>query len=404
MTTRGGIRGVAIAPIELGDERKWVRGSGDQSNSVAFVNDKYALKMFRRIEPGPNPEFEIGNYLFAHGFTRIPTLAGALLYERPGLEPGTLAVLQAAVKHQGSGWEFTIDELRRYYERVVARVRRSGGSESSEFPSALQAPPALDAPPPFFAALENWYLASMATLGRRTADLHLTLGQATEPAFAPEPLAATTLQGTADRMHVHANTVLDLLQSRLADLGDTARPQAETVLASRSILLSQLDALRHLQHGGMQTRVHGDYHLGQVLRTDDDFVLLDFEGEPARTLEERRSKQSPLKDVAGMMRSFSYAAYAALFAFTVHTPDDYRLLEPWADAWQHWSSQAFLTSYKATLGNSSLVPSPSNFDVLLRALMLEKALYELRYELNNRPEWVRIPLTGIVKLALPLQS
>jgi maltose alpha-D-glucosyltransferase / alpha-amylase len=148
--------------------------------------------------------------------------------------------------------------------------------------------------------------------------------------------------------------------------------------------------------------VHGDYHLGQVLRTEEDFIILDFEGEPARSVAERKAKYSPLKDVAGMVRSYSYAAYAALFAFTLHAPDDYPLLEAWADTWQHWVAAAFLSGYRATIGAagrpaSALLPSGDRFNRLLSAFVLEKATYELAYELNNRPDWVRIPLTGLVK-------
>jgi maltose alpha-D-glucosyltransferase/alpha-amylase len=395
-TRAGRIRGFSYVPLDLPADRKWVRGGDDQSNSLAFVNEKYALKLFRRVEPGVNPEIEMGEFLTRHGFTRIPALFDALQYERPSKDSATLAVLQEAIKHQGSGWEFTVDELRRYYERVIARVHRPTAPEGSEVDS--------DTPPPFFAALENWYLATAATLGRRTAELHLVLGNGIEPMFAPEPLAGDSLRTTAERMAAHTEGVLDLLQSRLDRIPDAGKPQAEAVLQARSTLLATFDALRRLKGAGMRTRVHGDYHLGQVLRTDDDFVILDFEGEPGRTLDERRAKHSPLKDVAGMLRSFSYAAYAALFAFTVYAPDDDAVLETWGETWQHWASQAFLASYRATLGSSTLVPAGADFDVLLHAMMLDKALYELGYELNNRPEWVRIPLAGILKLALPLQS
>jgi maltose alpha-D-glucosyltransferase/alpha-amylase len=208
----------------------------------------------------------------------------------------------------------------------------------------------------------------------------------------------------ADRVREHATATFDLLRSRLASLSEAARPQAEQVLAARFTILDHLSSIRRLPAAGMKTRVHGDYHLGQLLRTEDNFVILDFEGEPAHSLEDRRAKRSPLKDVAGMVRSFSYAAYAGLFAFTVHAPDDYAALEPWADAWEHWISQAFLNGYRTTMGDSPLVPQGRPFDDLLKALMLEKALYELTYELNSRPDWVRIPLAGILKLALPLQS
>jgi maltose alpha-D-glucosyltransferase/alpha-amylase len=150
---------------------------------------------------------------------------------------------------------------------------------------------------------------------------------------------------------------------------------------------------------GKCIRVHGDYHLGQVLRTEEDFVILDFEGEPARPINDRRAKQSPLKDVAGMIRSFGYAAYAALFAFTVHAPDDFGPLEPWADTWEHWAADAFLNGYTAALGDAALLPRDTAARrTLLAAFTLDKALYELGYELDHRPDWVRIPLLGIRKL------
>jgi maltose alpha-D-glucosyltransferase/alpha-amylase len=411
-TTRGTVRGVVQLPTAAGEERKWVRAGLDQSNSVAFVNETYALKLFRRVEPGPNPEFEITRYLTERGFRNIPSLHGAIVYERANVEPGALALVQTAITHQGSGWTFTVDELRRYYERVAARVSGTESREAGhETPSAagLPAPPLTgggigEEPSPFFAALESWYLASAATLGRRTAEMHLLLGEARDEAFRPEPFGRKAIDAFARQLEGHAIETLDLLRDRRASLPDAAREQAEAVLGLRDRLMQDIARVRAIESAGMQTRVHGDYHLGQVLRTEDDFVILDFEGEPARTLQERRARQSPLKDVAGMMRSFSYAAYAALFTFTVHAPGDVQMLEPWADVWRHWAAATFLKNYMATMANSPLLPSGQPFDVLLRALMIEKALYELHYELNNRPEWVRIPLTGIQKLASPLQS
>jgi len=392
-TKRGSVRGWSKGErFDLSPEHRWVRGGTEQSNSIAFVNDRYALKLFRRIEPSVNPEFEIGRFLAERGFNRTPALVGALEYDRAGLEPGTLAVVQAAVKHQGSGWEFSIDELRRYYERVSARI---GLLEDPVPPTAAKQPP------PFFAALEHWYLGTATTLGKRTAELHLTLASGTDPAFAPEPLDRAGLAALADSMRAQAEHALDLLRSRLDTLNDASRVQAEAVLKRRSSLLAEFDRIRRLKSGGMKTRVHGDYHLAQVLRTEEDFMILDFEGEPARSVSERRAKYSPLKDVAGMVRSYSYAAYAALFAFTLHAPDDYPMLESWADTWQHWAADAFLSGYRATiaaspLASGALLPSGDAFDKLLAAYVLEKATYELAYELNNRPEWVRIPLTGLV--------
>ena len=397
-TARGSVRGVRVAPaIDVTGDGKWTRSGGDQSNSLAFFADRYVLKLFRRIEPGPNPEFEIGRALTERGFTRIPALDGAVEYLRPGLDPGTLAVVQNAVKHQGSGWDFTIDELRRYYERVVARAR-SEGQDGRDRRAGIEQPPS------FFSSLENWYLSTAATLGRRTAELHLTLANAPGAAFAPEPLDRPAIETLAREMRTHAGSSLDLLWRQIATLKDASRPIADAVLAERTALLRRFDDLAALRDAGRRIRVHGDYHLGQVLRTEEDFVILDFEGEPSRSIAERRVTQSPLKDVAGMVRSYSYAAYAALFAYTINTPDDYALLEPWADTWQQWTAEAFLRGYTSTAADSPLVPRGAAWETLLRAFVLDKALYELSYELNNRPEWVRIPLIGIRKLAAGLQS
>src|SRR4029077_2063379 len=153
------------------------------------------------------------------------------------------------------------------------------------------------------------------------------------------------------------------------------RAQAEAVLASRTALLARFDELRTLEQAGARIRIHGDYSLGQVLRTEEDFVILDFEGEPARPIAERRAKQSPLKDVAGMMRSYSYAAYAALIAFTTHAADDYAALEPWADTWQHWAADAFWKGYTIAIGDSPLLPADETTQrALLEAFALDKAL------------------------------
>jgi maltose alpha-D-glucosyltransferase/alpha-amylase len=202
-----------------------------------------------------------------------------------------------------------------------------------------------------------------------------------------------------DGMRAHAGVTLDLLAQRLGTLNEASRAHAEVVLSHRKTLLSRFDEVRKVQHASLRIRIHGDYHLGQVLRTEEDFVILDFEGEPARTIAERRVKQSALKDVAGMIRSYSYAAYAALFAYSVHAPGEYALLEPWAETWQHWAADAFLKGYLAAIEQEALVPrEDAGRRALLSAFVLEKALYELGYELNNRPDWVRIPLIGIRKL------
>jgi maltose alpha-D-glucosyltransferase/alpha-amylase len=209
-------------------------------------------------------------------------------------------------------------------------------------------------------------------------------------------------------MQRHAESVLDLIAQRLVALPEATRGQAETLLGRREDVRAPFTALTGLDAAGVRMRVHGDYHLGQVLRTEEDFAILDFEGEPDRSIAERRAKQSPAKDVAGMIRSFGYAAYAALAAFTRHAPGNQQVLEQWADTWQAQVSSVFVEMYlttlvastatDATLAGLRLAPERSTWDRLLRAFVLDKALYELAYEINHRPDWVSIPLVGIRKL------
>ncbi|MCC7417739.1 MAG: maltose alpha-D-glucosyltransferase [Acidobacteria bacterium] len=398
----GRIRGVAWAAAPAPpDTPKIVRAGADQSNSLALVNDRAALKLIRRVEPGTNPELEVGRHLHAHGFTRTPQVLGALEYHDPAGPDTLLALAQTLAGHQGSGWDFTIDELRRYYERVQARTSRTDSGDASADAPARPTPPnveGVDGPPPFFAAVEAWYLASAATLGRRTAEMHLALAGGAEPAFAPEPLTHADLDALAGAMRTRATAALDLLEGRLLSLPEEVRTRASALLAVRDALLLRFDRIRGLAAPGLRTRVHGDYHLGQVLRAEEDFVILDFEGEPARTIEERRAKQSPVKDVAGMIRSFSYAAHAAMLAASIHAPDRVPELEAWADEWQHWISHAFVSAYLNAIGQAGLVPSGDSFRPLLEAMLLDKAAYELAYELNARPDWVWIPITGMLKL------
>jgi maltose alpha-D-glucosyltransferase / alpha-amylase len=201
----------------------------------------------------------------------------------------------------------------------------------------------------------------------------------------------------------HAEQTLDLLASRLDALQEPWRGQAQTVVARWTDLRSRFERIRDVDAAGLRIRIHGDYHLGQVLRAEEDFIILDFEGEPARPIADRRRKQSPVKDVAGMVRSFSYAAFAALFAFTTRAPEEqHAALGIWADTWQSSVAGAFTEAYRAAIGADpevrTLVPGGRNWTVMLDAFVLEKALYELGYELNHRPDWVRIPIAGILKL------
>jgi len=246
------------------------------------------------------------------------------------------------------------------------------------------------------------YLDSATTLGSRTAELHLALASASDdPAFAPEPMTEQDVRTLLEDLQQHASSVFDMLKERIPYLPDDVLEIAAAVLTRRSRILEHFATLKSEKFQTLRTRVHGDYHLGQVLKVKTDFVILDFEGEPARPLAVRRAKQCPLKDVAGMVRSFSYAAYSSLINYTARHPGDMGSLQPWAQLWERCVASEFLRAYRQTARGAGFMPESSEdlrkvFDVFL----VDKALYEVRYELNARPTWVRIPLMGILSLQL----
>jgi maltose alpha-D-glucosyltransferase / alpha-amylase len=308
-------------------------------------------------------------------------------------------MLQGLVTNEGDGWSWTLEELDRYYEASAAQSFAQGGIAEGQ-PGLAQLS---EAPETQFARDHvGTYLDAAALLGRRTAELHLALASPTrDPAFAPEPLSSQDIDRLREDLIVHATRAFDALKENVARLPDGVLERAGLVLSRRSLVLDRLRQLSGKQIDAVRTRIHGDYHLGQVLRSKGDFVILDFEGEPARSLAERRTKQSPLKDVAGMLRSFSYAAFSALMKYSSRRPEDFHRLEPWAQLWEQSVSAAFLRAYCEFAKGAAVIPSePPLFEQLLEAYVIDKALYELAYELNNRPNWVLIPLTGILALSL----
>jgi maltose alpha-D-glucosyltransferase/alpha-amylase len=346
-----------------------VRTSGEQSNSCVIAGQRYILKLLRRLDAGPNPEVEISRHLSGLGFARVPRLAAILEYDVRGRDLTSLAVLQQFVPNLGTGWDHAVADVRNSFEQ----------------PDRIESMP---------------YLASAATLGRRTAELHLALAHETDdPAFAPEAFTPQDLAARSAGLQQEATRTFALLAERLDALPAPARDVARTVRSGEAALIARLGVLATLPLTSTRTRVHGDYHLGQVLRVGDDFVIIDFEGEPARSLSERRAKQSPLKDVAGMLRSFGYAAYSTLLTESAGRRDRFEQLEPIARRWEAACSAVFLAEYRRTAAGASSVPRETDaFYTLLDLFILEKALYELAYELGSRPAWVEIPLLAIVRL------
>jgi len=374
------------------------RGSAEQSNTSILYGDRFILKLFRRHEPGLNPDAEIGRYLTEKtNFNRIPPFAGSIEYVGGAdAEPATLAMLQGLVTNEGDGWKWTLEELDRYFETCAPITFPEGITDELKNPVDLSERPTS----PLARDHVGIYLDSAATLGRRTAELHLALASPTgDPAFAPEPLAAQDFEALLGDLREHASAVFDLLKERVAYLPDEVVESAATVLSRRRRILDHFHGLRSDNVRTQRTRIHGDYHLGQVLKVKTDFVILDFEGEPARPLAYRRAKQCPLKDVAGMLRSFSYAAHASLINYTARHSEDIARLERWALLWERSAAAEFLRAYRETAGDGEFLPRNSaDFRRLLDIFLLDKALYEVLYEMNSRPAWVRIPLMGILSL------
>ncbi|MGH8637872.1 MAG: putative maltokinase, partial [Burkholderiales bacterium] len=403
-TRRGAVVGeqtAAFAQARGSEDFRISRLSAEQSNTSIVYGDRLILKLFRRLQPGINPDYEIGRQLTEEiHFPRVPAVAGAFEYRPTAEKSATLAMMQQFVESQADGWRHATDEVSRFFEMVEGRP-----VPADRLPRTF-AEMAGAAPVPAIRDAVSGYYGTAETLGRRTAEVHLALASdSSREAFAPEPFSKEDLMAVSADAAVQARRALDALKA-LAGSSTSARKvpddvaaQARAVIASEERLIDRIKAAPSLEFTASKTRVHGDYHLGQVLWAEGDFFILDFEGEPARPLEQRRQKQSPLKDVAGMLRSFSYAAYAGLFAHASTRPGQFAQLEPWARVWQTWASAAFLKGYLAAAGGAMFIPSaPSQRDSLLQLFLLDKALYELNYELNNRPDWLRIPLAGIVDI------
>ncbi len=334
------------------------------TNTSVQIGDRLFLKCYRRLRAGVNPEFEIGRFLteVAH-FKHCVPLAGAVEYVVKK-EASTVALLQGYVANQGDGWAYTLAYLERAMETKVAAENLDSRS------------------------VHGAYLTLMQTLATRTGELHRAFAMRSgDPAFEPEPLTAQDVAGWKIKLRQEAEQTFALLQGN---------EKAQPLLARRAEILALIDACAAPRGQGLKTRHHGDYHLGQVLIANNDFVIIDFEGEPSRPLAEARRKHSPLRDVAGMLRSFSYAKWSAYNTEKtgVAWPPDMAPLNVWEAAVR----EAFVTAYAEATKGSGLYASFEDVAGLLRLFELEKVLYELRYEINNRPAWVQVPVSGLLGL------
>ena len=362
-----------------------------------IFGERLMLKVFRRLEEGVNPELEVGRFLTEKTmFSQIAPLAGSLEYRRGKGEPVSIAILQGYVPNQGDAWQFTLNTIAHYFNGPELV-----GLQPPTLPrSVLEA--SRQEPGEIATRTIGGYLESARLLGRRTAELHAALSSdPTDPAFAPERISPLDQRSIYQSLSGLSLRATELLRSQLNKLPAEAREEARKVLELESRIAYTLKSFLARRLNTTRIRVHGDYHLGQVLYTGHDFVIIDFEGEPTRSLYERRLKRLAMRDVAGMLRSFSYASQAALRSQEI-TSERLPELLGWARFWVDSVSAVFLKSYLATAGTASWVPqNQEDLELQLTTMLLEKALYELRYELNVRPDWVRIPLRGILDLVTP---
>jgi maltose alpha-D-glucosyltransferase / alpha-amylase len=368
----------------------------EQSNTSIVYGDWLILKLLRRAEEGVNLDLEIGLFLTdKSSFAHNPPVAGSLEYRRNRVEPITIAILHGYVPNQGDAWKYTLDALGSYFEAALA-------SQEGVEPDLLPRKPWValtKLPLPARANdLIGPYLESIRLLGERTAELHVALaGNPRDPNFAPEPFTTLYQRSIYQSMRNLATRTFQLMRNRLRHLPEQAREKAKRLLEREGEVFDRFRALLERKISARRIRVHGDFHLGQVLYTGKDFIIIDYEGEPARSLTQRRLKRSPLRDVAGMLRSFHYASHHAIFS-QAPRPEDIPAMEQWADFWNIWVSAVYLKSYLDSVGPAGFLPGDEEeLQIMLDVLYLEKAVYELAYELNNRPGWVCIPLQSILR-------
>lgn len=369
------ITGVNAAEVDLAPEPGRVLG-GEQSNSTIAFGDVALLKFIRRLQPGPNPDRDIVRALGNAGFPHVPQFLGELRCRVAGSD-ALCGLLTAFVPNQGDGWNYTLDEIARFFERVMA----------AEFGVATEE---------FAIVAGQEYPERARQLGERTGQLHLALESLRGSDFVPEPFTPFYQRSMYQSMRTLLRRTEADLARRMLSFAPGLKTQVEDWLAAAPAILACYTRLLEARIGISKIRVHGDFHLGQVLNTGADFVILDFEGEPRRSLGERIVKRPAPVDVAGMLRSFDYAIEVALRS---EQESDRPRLRPWADRWLELVSRRFLDGYLSAAGGAAFLPTvPGQFELMLKALLLDKAVYEVGYELSYRPDYLPIPLAAVGRI------
>ena len=366
-----------------------------------MYGDRLLFKMYRRLQDGINPESEILRFL-AGGkkFRNVPSYAGGIEYRAAGGRVYDLGVLQTAIASHGDGWRSTLTSLTQFIEHLLSH-RQDLPKLPAPLPTLLEV---VDngIPDQFRDLVRGLHLEMALVLGKRTAEMHRALASGpAESTWSMEPFSTLYQRSIFQSMRGLIRRNFQLLREKLEGLPGEVQHRARLILAAEKELIACQQKITGRRLSAMKCRIHGDFHLGQALFTGKDFVFIDFEGVPARTLTERRLKRSPLRDVASMIHSFHYAAMTTLVQHGSSHPEDRALLEPWLEAWYIYVSGSYLKAYLHALRKekSPLIPADrTDLTIMLRSFMIQKVVHELGHELNNRPDWVDLPLRGLEML------
>jgi maltose alpha-D-glucosyltransferase/alpha-amylase len=361
----------------------------DQSNTAIVYNDQYFMKFYRKIEGEINPDLEIIRFLSENtNFRNSPKYAGSIEF-RDDNSTFVFALMQEKVEHQGDAWAMTVDSVGRFYERVLTSQKKD------DVPKLVNQPTLKfdEAPEVIQELIGRGFYERIVRLGQRTAEMHIALASDdSNAAFAPESFTSNYQRSMYSALRKLVRDRFSLLENAIPKLSKDARELGKKVLTLEDDILECFSEIYKIKINAIKSRIHGDFHLGQVLFTGKDFIIIDFEGEPGFSFSERRLKKNALKDVAGMMRSIHYAAFGKILLNENYREQDREVLEIWAEQWQHYVARFYFGAYLERLGQPEFTYES---DVLIRTFLIEKAVYELGYELNGRPDWVIIPLRGI---------
>ena len=365
----------------------------EQSNTSILYSERFFFKLYRSPEEGSNPELEIIRTLTeSTSFTNIPGYAGAIEYQKSDGESTTIGILVDLIPNEGNAWEFTQSAIDQFFDRIITKKEELMASSTSENMNEMAGSENM------MNLIGSFFADMIALLGQRTAELHLALASVkNKKEFAQEPFSLLYQKSLYQSFRTLVKRTFSQMKSAGSRLTEDQEQLAEEILKNENnLLLTIKSTLEKEKIHSSKIRIHGDYHLGQVLFTGKDFVIIDFEGEPTRSITARQLKHCPLKDVAGMLRSFHYSIYMGKVKNESKMPGNEEFLKPWLEAWYRTVEKIFMEGYLKTAGKASFIPDSSNqlYD-LLAVYTIEKAIYELDYEFNNRPDWIHIPLSGL---------